>query len=767
MTKTSMVPLGTSTSVVSLTLTSTIISLLAVQPGYAQEASLPCDPEVSVCPPVAAEADLALPTIKIEASAPVVKNSNKKKPAVANVPTPAETVELSASPSAKASPQPAYSVTETSTATGTTTPLRQTPQSVQVVTGDLLRDQNSRNISEALNNVSSAQAGNPMQTPAYDGTVLRGFSGEQMLDGMSTYYNAGDPNAMNNVERIEVLKGPNALLFGGGAGTPVGGVVNVVSKMPTDTEITELGLTVGSNGLVSPNFDINRPLNSNGSALFRFTGSYSTGGADVDVVNIKRYSLNPTLVLGAKGPTTLTLQGRFSHWESPEYQGLPAVGTVMGGFIIDPDLFIGDATVPPSFSKANSLTATLDHEFNDTWSNKTKLRLGNSDFRENVQLIFGNAPDLTPSIWALYNTELFQKQRELSLTSHFEGDFSSGNATHKLFLGVDVSRVNDEGAMLVDFTPLGPVDLDNPIGWPPFVAGAGLPMSDGDNTYITSGAFVQVQSTFNERLHLLGGLRLANLEIDNFSPSLSRSDKTSSTKLLPRLGVVYDVSLGMSVFASYSEGMKGNPFAFYTGTPQPETSQQAEIGIKFGQGGALSGSLSAFQIERKNTLVADPLTNGLTSIPVGEQQSRGVELDLAWQPTDQWKVTANYSVVEAELTKDIPFGAVAGTPLPFVPRQSGGIWVNYDLTDNQGDGWSFGAGLHGKSHTYIGTGSTYVVPGNVTADLGVSYKQNGLSANLSVKNVFDRDYYTAYKYLDGRVAKGDGRTIQISLTKRF
>jgi iron complex outermembrane receptor protein len=93
--------------------------------------------------------------------------------------------------------------------------------------------------------------------------------------------------------------------------------------------------------------------------------------------------------------------------------------------------------------------------------------------------------------------------------------------------------------------------------------------------------------------------------------------------------------------------------------------------------------------------------------------------------------------------------------------------VNYDLTDNQGDGWSFGAGLHGKSHTYIGTGSTYVVPGNVTADLGVSYKQSGLSANLSVKNVFDRDYYTAYKYLDGRVAKGDGRTIQLSLTKRF
>lgn len=671
-----------------------------------------------------------------------------------------DTVEVAASASS-------YLITDTQSATGTDTPLRQTPQSVQVVTGDLLRDQATQNMSQALRNVSAAQAGNPLQTPAYDATLIRGFAGEQMLDGMATYYNAGDPNAMYHIERIEVLKGPNALLFGGGAGTPLGGVVNVVSKMPEDDNFTELGFSLGSHDLLAPRFDINRVLSDDGAARFRLTGSYVSSEADVDVVDIERYSLNPTLMLGAEGNTTLTLQGRLSRWESPEYQGLPAVGTVAGDFRLNPDLFIGNPDVTPSYSRSNSLTATLAHTFNETWSNETRLRIGESQFHEYEQLIWGNAPDVEPSSWSLYQSEVLQAQKEVSLSSHFEGKFDTDNATHKLLLGFDASRIKDKGAMLVDFAALGPVDLAGPVNWPDYVSGTGAPMIDGDNRYTTAGVFAQWQSTFNERLHLLGGVRLAHVGIDNHSPAFEKRNKISESKWLPRLGVVYDVNASASLYASYTEGMKGNPFALYSGAPQPETSRQTEVGLKFGDDTTLSGSVSVFQIERSHALVPDPATYGMTSLAEGEQRSRGLELDMVWQATEHWQLSANYALLDAELTRDIPEGALAGSKLPFVPRHAGGIWLNYDLTDATGDGWRLGAGVQAQSSTSVDSANRYKVGGFATADMGASYLKEGFTFNINVKNVFDREYFEAYKYLDGRVSKGAGRSWEISVSKRF
>lgn len=651
----------------------------------------------------------------------------------------------------------------------TDTPLKEVPQSIQVVPRSVIDSQGITSIGEVLKNVSGAVGQSALQTPVYNSNYIRGFAAEQYLDGMTTYLQSGDPNSLADVERIEVLKGPSAILYGGGVGAPLGGVINVVSKMPTADRFFEIGGTVGSKDYYAPYFDINQPLNSDGTILFRGTGTYATSGSEIDAIDTGRYSFNPTLMLTNNEDTTFILQGRISRWEQQEYQGLPAVGTVAGPFKLDRNLFIGSPDVPDSFSETKSMTATLDHEFDDTWSTSTKLRYGKSSYEQLSQIITSNTPDAGGSSWNLYNQAVEEEREEFAISSHILGEFSSGQFENEVLAGVDYSWMSERAIMYMDRMPAAVVDLLNPGGWPKYVRPTGFAMSNGDNVYRTYGSFGQIQSTYADRLHFLAGLRLSRLEIDQNSLTYDRTDYTAKTKLLPRIGAVFDITDQFSVFADYSEGMKGNPFYFYSGPAVPETSKQYEAGIKFDLDNGLSGSAALFQIERSNVPVTDPNDpTMLTSLAIGQQRARGFDTELTWQPDEHWKVMANYAYVDAELTKDIPGGASAGNKINAIPRHSGGLWVDYTFgEDSTLAGFSAGAGLHAASGAPLALDNLYETESYVTADAAVRYKKDGFSANLVVKNLTDEQYYLPYAYLVGGVASAPGRSFYLTISQRF
>lgn len=660
-----------------------------------------------------------------------------------------------------------YRALTAKSATLTDTPLRQIPQSIEVIPRSVLDDQGITSIGEALKNVSGAVGQNALQTPVYNSNYIRGFTAEQYLDGMTTYLTSGDPNALADVERIEVLKGPNAILYGGGSGTPLGGVINVVSKLPTTDPFVEIGGTVGSNRYYAPYFDVNQPLNKEGTILFRGTGTYVTSGSEVDVIDTKRYSLNPTLTLTNKTDTTLTLQGRISRWQQPEYQGLPAAGTIVGPFRLDRNLFIGNPDVPDSHSTTKSITASLDHAFNDMWSNNTTVRYGKSSYNQLSQIITSNMPDAGTSSWYLYNTQVKEEREEIAVSSHFSASFTSGGVENKALFGVDYSRLSETAVMLMD-GPVGTADLLSPGGWPAFTKPSTVAMTDGDNVYRTYGAYAQLQSTVAKQLHLLAGLRLAHLQIEQYSPTYLRSDNTSKTKLLPRIGAVYDLTDQFSIFADYSEGMKGNPFYFYSGAAAPETSRQYEGGVKFDFKNGLSGSAALFQISRSHVPVTDPSDPyGLTSLAVGEQRSRGFDTELTWQPDDHWKFLANYACVNAELTEDIAGGAAAGNKLVAIPRHSGGLWADYTPGEGVLDGWSAGAGIHAASGAPLDLANTYKTKAYVTADAAIRYRNEGFSGSINIKNITNEKYYLPYQYLVGGVAAAPGRSVFLTVSRRF
>jgi iron complex outermembrane receptor protein len=651
-------------------------------------------------------------------------------------------------------------------ATKTATRIEELPQSIQVLPRSLLDDQRPLTVTEAIQNVSSVQGVPPLGIGNTDLQPLRvrGFGAEQWLDGMTVPYVTGDRDAFANVERIEVLKGPSAILYGGGPGAPVGGAVNIVSKLPTSTAHGEFGAIFGSNAYVRPYFDVDQPLTANGTVLFRVTGEYMNSDSFVDVLQSERYSINPTLTFTDRTNTTLTIQGRVSRWEQQAYPGLPAVGTIAGNFRIDRKLYAGDPDIIPSYTKVHGITVTLDHRFDSVWSFNVKGRWSKSEFDQHSQGPSTAAPDLGPTTWSLINTEVLQRQEEFSINPNLQARFSVGPTRNTVLIGADYSRVTDQGFMNTDLLA-GFVDLLNPVfPFPyrrpdPLTAGFFFPFFDFDSTYITKGVYGQAQTTIFDRIHLLGGLRLASIDIDYFErvpfslgglapPELFQS---SDTKLLPRVGIVVDLVKGFSLYGSYSEGMRATGFTQAHGVA-PEFSKQREAGVKFNFGNQLTGTLAVFEIERSNI----PVTLGVGVAALSEQTGKGFETDLLWQMNRSWSVLANYGYVDAVYADSLT-GIPKGNHVTLVPEHSGRVWLNHAFEPAVLKGWSIGAGVYVSSGQYVDSLNIYKTEPFFTVDAKIGYENERFRAALHAKNLTGEHYFLPYSWFGGQVTPGDDR----------
>ena len=677
-----------------------------------------------------------------------------------------------------AGPVDGYRALSAFSATKTATPIEQIPQSIQVIPRSVITDQNSVTVTEAIQNASNVQGTNTLGlgTTGPQGAInVRGFPAQQYLDGMSVMYNAGDRDSLVNVERIEVLKGPNAILYGGGAGSPLGGAINVVSKLPTDRASTETGVTFGTNSYARPYFDINQPLTADKTALFRFTGEYTSTDSFVDVVHQDRYSLHPTLTLTDKEDTTLTIQGRVSHYEQQAYEGLPAVGTVAGNFRINPDLYIGPSNIPKSYSDVKSVTVTFDRRLDPIWSFNIKARFADQSFDQKSQTTQTAAPDVGPTTWSLLNIDLAQKQKEYTINPNLEARFRLGPTENVWLTGADYSRVTDSGHMNTDFG-VPPVDLLNspffptPYTDPTPASPTFFSFTDFNSAYVTKGVYTQLQSTIYDRIHILAGVRLANINIDYvenfpfgtqvFSPTQFGSDKT---KALPRLGAVVDLVSGLSVYGSYSEGMQASPFTQALNTNiEPETSKQVEGGFKLNINSQFTGTIAAFDIQRQNV----PVVVGVGIGALSAQESKGYEADLIWQPNKNWKVLASYGHTDV-VYSDSFAGVPAGNHPMGIPEDSGRVWVNYTFDWAPLRGWSAGAGVYVASSAYVDNANLYKTQGYFTVDAKIAYDTAHWSASFNVKNLTGEKYFVPFLWFGGQVAPGDGRAFYGTVAYRY
>ena len=654
----------------------------------------------------------------------------------------------------------AYAADEASV-TRTPVPLIEVPQSIQVITSELIEDQELVTLDEALRNVSGVVPSLPSELVLAN-PIVRGFEAEIFTDGLIGYGDTAviDPGSLWNVERVEVAKGPTSTLFGGGTGSPVGGLINLVSKTANGEDIVRGRVRAGSFESYSAALDLGAALTDTLSV--RVVGEYQSSEDNIDVVEIERLLISPS-VRWAPSPDTEVV-GRFTYTEIEqlEYAGLPAI------FANDPrinrDRFTGATNAPET--NVQNLTAQLElsQRLSDNLTFNLRGRRYENDFEEFASSPFlsffpcGAASGLNDTSCPQIRGQLPASVDEWTVDGSLTAELTTGGIEHVILVGVQWDRADYDAATGFDFTP--------------FVLDYAVPGSDFDflpvpalntfvaNRYETFAIYAQDQVTIADRVHILASLRYSELGLEEFAGGAGTNETYGEWD--PRFGVTFDVTEGVSLFAGYATGSRLS--IFFTGAepPRPERSESYEAGVKFGLDEiGLSGTVAAYRIDRTNVPTPDP-TTFFTSIQTGEQRSEGIEADLIFEPSPAFSLLATYAYTDARVIEDtvIP----AGARLPRVAEHRGRIAGRYRLLDGPLAGLEFGAGLTAVSDSVITLPNGAEVDGYVIADAQASYTIGSARLGLRFDNIFGEDYFVPYQYFAQDVVRpGNPRSAFVTL----
>jgi iron complex outermembrane receptor protein len=649
------------------------------------------------------------------------------------------TVQVSASTSAP------YSVLDDSSGTRTATPLIDVPQSVEVISHALIQDQDRRTLADALVNVSGVIPTKPEEI-LFTQPLVRGFPAEIYTDGLSMFGNtttANDPTSLTGVERVEVLKGPDSTMYGGGLGSPLGGLINVVSVRPEPLLNGYVGFRGGSFGTTGPYGDLNLPINRKIAA--RLSGEYQRNDSWVDLVSGDRWSAQPAMYFQLGPRTNLFVQGRFNHRDQLEYSGVPAAQAMAGQ--IDRKAFAGAPVGQPHTRlDSNMATLELNHDFTDTLHWNTSARYYFSQANEHGSFVYPAlaAPDpSTPTVYPIFTLDMPSNPvREGTFDTNLTANRRGLGGKHVLLAGVSYDHTNFYSAMGFSGIPVGEEDLANPTYNLPFGPETAANLTQTDR-YQTIAVYGQDQATYG-RLILTGSVRYTRLSFRE------REQGTDSTynHASGRVGGNLKVANGVALYAAYVTAFRGAFGLVVQQTPKPETSQNVEGGLKLALSRAhLAGTVAIFNQTRDNVATPDP-ANVLYSIQTGQQRARGAETDLTWEPIRAFSLLANYAYTQATVTADnsIPVGNF----LPRVPRNSGRIAARYRLFQGRAEGLSFGAGVTGLSSRQDTLPNTVTVPGyaavdaQASYDFGRRYTIEGSAVNLADRHTFDTYEYFGF-----------------------
>ncbi|MGP1256415.1 MAG: TonB-dependent siderophore receptor [Kiloniellales bacterium] len=645
-----------------------------------------------------------------------------------------------------AGPVDGYRALTAVTGTRTETPLEQIPQSIQVIPRSLIEDQQDQTLQDALENVSG------VRTPAAQETLLssffvRGFPADQYIDGMPVFgaTNVFDTGSLVNVERIEVLKGPSATVYGGGTGAPLGGLINVVPRAPEFESSYTAGLRAGSFRTFNPFWDLNQPLVED-RLSFRFSGDFERADSFIDSEESERVLLSPSLRLMITEDTELLVRGLYSRNAYLEYSGLPAEGAVRGDFPIDRFRFSGASDTPDTIVRNALVQSRLTHDFSDALTGSLQASYYDSYFEENSSFLSGDPPNpATPSVYAVFSGILETDVEQFNTNANLSYDFDFGATSNTSLIGFEYDRTENPASL--DFGLLGLLDYADDASGLNYQPPDGSTRSLQDNSYRTYAAYGQHQTTLFGRIHLLGGLRWTRLTIKE----QELGQDTKATEVTPRFGAAVDVTEDITAFASYGRGFRGVQAFTGDGPPEPEESEQIEVGLRFSFDRiGLSGSIAGYQLIRESVPTFDPDNAGF-QFQTGEQRSRGAELDLIWQATPELTFLANYAYTNAKVTDDLRIPE--GDRLARIPRHSGRVAARYAFLDGPLDGLGLGVGVTAASKREITLPNRVETDAYVVADAQLSYELGPIRLGLTVENLTDEDHFEPYQFLGQSVVR--------------
>jgi iron complex outermembrane receptor protein len=454
-------------------------------------------------------------------------------------------------------------------------------------------------------------------------------------------------------------------MYGGGVGSPLGGLINLVSERPEPRQSGYVAFRTGAFTTLDPYGDLNIPINAHIAS--RLAGEYQKNDSWVDLVDGDRWALQPSTSIQLGSKTDLFVQGKFNHRNQLEYSGIPADQALAG--LIDRNAFSGAPVGQPHTTLDSRMaTVELNHAFTNTLRWNTSLRYYFSQAAEYGSFVYPglNPPDPAPPVYQVFTLDMpSNPAREGSFDTNLAPNLRGLGGRHELLAGVSYDHTNFYSGMGFSGVPVGNEDLSHPTYNLSFGPLTPVTLTQADR-YRTTAVYGQDQATYG-RLHLTGSIRYTQLD---FREREQATDETYH-HVSGRAGGTFDVVQGVALYAAYATAFRGSFGFIGLQAPKPETSQNVEGGLKLALTRAhLAGTVAIFNQTRDNVATPDP-TNFLYSVQTGQQRARGAETDLTWEPLRAFSLLANYAYTQATVTQDN--STPVGNFLQRVPRNSGRV----------------------------------------------------------------------------------------------
>ena len=614
---------------------------------------------------------------------------------------------------------------------------KEIPQATQTLSRETLNEYNVQNIADALELVPSATTGEGQLSAFPEFSYLvRGQSARVLRDGVRhRFFEANDSNAFWMIDRVEVLKGPQGVLYGFGG---FGGAINLVTKAPLSEWRGEVMTRTSSFGAFASGFDVGGPLTPEGDVRFRLNGELEESDLFVHDFDLNRRNFDFQLDWDVTDSLRIHTDVAYLGREQTSYSGLPLLGTVIGTDEIELDVRsnYGD----PGYQLETAgwfFRYVTEYDITDDWTFGVTGHFHTFD-QDNQTARFGERVPGTLSVARSYSST-HESDWETSLDLRLNGKFDTGFIGNNAAIGVVGNAFR--GGFYGDYGLADEIiDLRGSSYGRPIPDTARAFVIPGDRDRLDSlGVYAQDLFTLTDRWKALAGVRYDGVNHDTqFDTTFFEAPYSQVTW---QAGTTYDLTPGLTLFGGYATGFNPDNVLFFPqadGTSfEPETSRQVESGVKFTKDW-FTGTLSGFRIVRDNVVTADP-SDPFGFRASGQQTTDGLELETRAELAPGWDLGLGYALLDSTVTKDpvTPLGNL----VPNVAEQSVRGFSRYVIQDGSLRGLGFSAGLNWTGERFGTLDNTYVMPSYTTLDLGLSYEHDNWIAEFFLNNATDEVYF--------------------------
>ncbi|MGY3617670.1 TonB-dependent siderophore receptor [Bradyrhizobium sp. USDA 10063] len=629
------------------------------------------------------------------------------------------------------------------------TPILQWPRSVSTVTRQEMTDRDVQSVRDALQYTAGVSTYFREGQFTRDYVSIRGFQGLQFLDGLRLNVNnyGLEPYGL---ERIDVLKGPAATLYG--QGSP-GGLWDLVSKRPTDQAFGEVLLRMGIRNSLEGAFDVGGPVTSDHSLLYRVVGLGRIGDGQIDFTKDERAFIAPSFTWRIDEDTSLTILAAYQN--DPKLtvlQPLPYAGTIVPGptgQFISRNLFLGEPSYHNTSVQQARIGYEFKHQFNDVFSFQQNFYYQNIDI--NLNEVQSSATPNTTTTNRIAANQTFQIDM-YQIDNRLKADFDMGPLRHHVLFGADYSAVpNFQGTGTGAASPL---NLYNPIYGQPFASPIPITTFRYQDQR-QAGAYVQDRTEIG-RLSVLLGARYDQLQQDQKTRSLNLATGVLSNPpwtrqpdhaLTYNAGLIYAFDNGVAPYASYSQTFTPTAGTDFFGRAFiPVTGDQKEVGIKYMPPGYdILATAAVFDITQYNVLTADLAHRGF-AVQTSSVQSQGGEIELKTTRLYGFNISAAYTYLDTKVIATNTAGGLGKHPVG-IPMNQASLWTTYRFAGGDLAGVTLGGGVRFVGDQAVDALNTLAVLSFTLYDFTARYELGELSPRfkkwdiaLNVKNLLDERY---------------------------